>query len=61
MKAKIEASDYIQVHLDTTLENVEGFIGNFKAYMKGPDGDTELKFGTAIIASGFGEIDLTGR
>ncbi len=61
MKARIEASEYIKVHLNTTLDNVEGFVGNFKAYMKGPEGDTELDFGTAIIASGFGEIDLTGR
>ncbi len=61
MRTKIEASDYIKVHLNTTLENVEGFIGNFKAYMKSPGGDSELEFGTAIIASGFGEIDMAGK
>ena len=61
LSARIEASEYVTVHLNTTLEELEGFVGNFKVYMKGPDGDEELEFGSAIIASGFGEIDMEGK
>ncbi|MCK5037933.1 MAG: CoB--CoM heterodisulfide reductase iron-sulfur subunit A family protein, partial [Thermoplasmata archaeon] len=61
LSAKIEASEYITVHLNTTLEKVDGFVGNFKGYLKGPEGESELEFGSTILASGFGEIDMTGK
>lgn len=54
-------SDLITVHTGSVIDSVEGFIGNFKAKIKTADGEKDLEFGTVIIASGFGEIDLTGR
>jgi len=58
---KVNASEYITVFTGTTLEGVEGFIGNFKGNLKTQKGDEEVEFGTVIIASGFHEIDLTGK
>ncbi|HID73582.1 MAG TPA: CoB--CoM heterodisulfide reductase iron-sulfur subunit A family protein, partial [Thermoplasmata archaeon] len=58
---RVIASEHITVMTGSTVQAVEGFIGNFSATVGTHDGDREIEFGTAIIASGFGEIDLTGR
>jgi len=57
----VNASRNITVFTDSSLERVEGFIGNFIGTIKTPEGVKEIEFGSAVIASGFGEIDLTGR
>ena len=54
-------SEYVEVLTGSTLESVEGFIGNFEAKVSTPRGERRIKFGTAVIASGFREVDLTGR
>ena len=36
----------------TTLKDVSGYIGNFKAVLTGPEGDRELDVGTIIVAPG---------
>jgi heterodisulfide reductase subunit A len=58
---EVRASDLITVYTGSTLETVDGFIGNFKAKINTPSGEQELEFGTVIIASGFNEMDMTGR
>ena len=58
---KVDSSEYITVLKGTTIEEIEGFIGNFKAHLNIPEGAKEIEFGTVIISSGFGEVDLTGR
>ncbi len=58
---RVSESEFITVMTGSTLEDIEGFIGNFEATINTPGGEEKLEFGTAIIASGFGEIDLTGR
>jgi len=58
---KVKASEYITVLTESTIEDLEGFIGNFKAKVKTPEDEKEIEFGTAIMSSGFVEIDLTGR
>ncbi len=52
---------HITVFTDSELDSIEGFIGNFVGKIKTPDGETEIEFGTVIVATGFREIDLTGR
>lgn len=52
MVQDVENSDKIHVHLDTTLENVEGFVGNFKSTLKNGSGISTLEHGIAIIATG---------
>ncbi len=58
---KVQKSEYITVFKGSDLGDLEGFIGNFKAKIQTPDGLEEITFGTVIIATGFNEIDLTGR
>ncbi len=45
----------IDVRLNTTLEAVEGFTGNFKATLHGPKGDETVDVGAIIVASGSDE------
>ena len=48
----VEGQSNIQVHLNTELKMVEGFVGNFKATLKNETGDQELEHGVAIMATG---------
>ncbi len=58
---EVKSSDKITVKTATTLKELKGFIGNFEAVLETPGGDENLEFGTAILATGFQEIDLNGR
>ncbi len=57
---KVSTSKHIKVFTDTTLEGLDGYIGNFVASLKTPKGKKEVEFGTAVMASGFNEMDMTG-
>ncbi len=52
----IEAHDKITVHTNTTLESVEGFVGNFKSLLRTQDQNQdktlELEHGVALLATG---------
>jgi len=48
----VTAHDKITVHTNTTLENVEGFVGNFKSVLKTGDKTIELEHGVAVLATG---------
>ncbi len=48
----VEGDPNITVHLNTTLANVEGFVGNFKSSLTSSDGDKSLEHGVAILATG---------
>ena len=50
--AGIDADSRIQVHLNTELAGVEGFVGNFKTAIKNGAGQQEIVHGVAIIATG---------
>ncbi|MCK4613589.1 MAG: CoB--CoM heterodisulfide reductase iron-sulfur subunit A family protein, partial [Thermoplasmata archaeon] len=58
---KVNSSEYTTVFTGSTIGSVNGFIGNFEAVIMTPTGERNIEFGTVIIASGFSEIDLTGR
>ena len=42
----------ITVHLDTTLETVEGFVGNFKSTLATNGSEETLEYGVAVMATG---------
>jgi heterodisulfide reductase subunit A len=42
----------IQVHLNTELAKVEGFVGNFKSTLVSENAEQELEYGVAILATG---------
>jgi heterodisulfide reductase subunit A len=49
---EVHGEDNITVHLNTTVGNVEGFVGNFKTKLVGPSSDTTIAHGAAILATG---------
>lgn len=49
---EIENSDNITVHCNTLLENVEGFVGNFKSNLRTEKKIFELEHGVAVLATG---------
>ena len=54
LKEKIEAvsnNPKINVHLNTEVQNVGGYVGNFKIALSGEDSQT-IEVGTVIIATG---------
>ena len=58
---EVHEAQRITVFTGSSMESLKGFVGNFEATISTPEGPKELKFGTAIISTGFQEIDLTGR
>jgi len=49
LEAKLRANDKISVHLNTKVEDVTGFVGNFKVKVTG---DKELETGAIVVATG---------
>jgi len=48
----INSNDKIKVHLNTTIENVDGFVGNFKAKLNENGKEAFLDHGVAVMATG---------
>jgi heterodisulfide reductase subunit A len=46
----VKADERISVHLNTTVENVEGFVGNFETTLSG--GQAAVRHGVALLATG---------
>ena len=51
----------ITVMTDSNLDELEGYIGNYKGKVKQKGKKKEIEFGTIIVATGFKEIDLDGE
>ncbi len=49
---EIEANDKITVHTNTTLESVDGFVGNFKSSLQKDGKPFELEYGVSVMATG---------
>ena len=49
---EIEGNDKIQVHLDTQINHVEGFVGNFETTLSSNGDEFDLDHGVAIMATG---------
>jgi heterodisulfide reductase subunit A len=58
---KIKKNKLITVMTDSELDELEGYIGNYKGKIKQNGKKKEIEFGTIIVATGFKEIDLKGR
>jgi len=52
----VEADDRIRVHLNTTLNAVDGFVGNFKSTLSADGREETLDHGVAILATGASEL-----
>ncbi|MBW2086532.1 MAG: CoB--CoM heterodisulfide reductase iron-sulfur subunit A family protein, partial [Deltaproteobacteria bacterium] len=51
---EVKADDKIALHLGATVDNLDGFVGNFKSTLSN---GTEVTHGAAIIATGAGELE----
>jgi heterodisulfide reductase subunit A len=49
---EVESHDKIQVHLNTQIEDVEGFVGNFLTTLSSNGQEEELEHGISIMATG---------
>lgn len=58
---KVTKNKLIAVMTESELEDLEGYIGNYKGKIKQKDKEMEVEFGTIIVATGFREIDLKGK
>ncbi|MBU0732625.1 MAG: FAD-dependent oxidoreductase, partial [Proteobacteria bacterium] len=52
----VESDPKIDVRLNTHLENVEGFVGNFKTTLRSDGKDQEVEHGIAVVATGGDEF-----
>jgi heterodisulfide reductase subunit A len=57
--ADIEKNDNVQVHLNTEITEVDGFVGNFKSKLTSKDTTTELEYGVAVVATGAAALKPT--
>ncbi|MFO7688112.1 MAG: FAD-dependent oxidoreductase [Desulfobacterales bacterium] len=48
----VRQQENLQVHLNTTLKSVEGFVGNFKSLLVSNGREETLAYGVAILATG---------
>jgi len=49
---EVQKNKYIYIHLDTTLSNVDGFVGNFEAKLASNGSEEILECGVAVLATG---------
>ncbi len=49
---EVKNNDKIKLHLNCVLEDVEGFVGNFKSTLVSDENSIELDHGVAVIATG---------
>lgn len=53
LQEKLESNSLVHLHLDSTLSNVEGFVGNYTSEVTDARGDVqEIKHGAVIVATG---------
>jgi heterodisulfide reductase subunit A len=52
----VETDSHIEVHLDTELSQVEGFVGNFKTTLSRGRGSQVVEHGIAVLATGAKEF-----
>ena len=59
LAAEVEGEPRITVHRQSTLSQVQGFVGNFRTRLETPEGPREVEHGVAVIASGAREYRPT--
>jgi len=56
--ASVKTNENIHLHLDTTLDEVEGFVGNFKSTLTANGEGQTIDHGVAVIATGAAMVFL---
>jgi heterodisulfide reductase subunit A len=52
LTSEMNKNDRIHVHLNTTIKDVEGFVGNFKTILSSNGDEQSVEHGVAILATG---------
>jgi heterodisulfide reductase subunit A len=55
----LNSYDNVHVHTESTIKNVEGFLGNFKTTISEKDDEIEIEHGVVVIATGAQEYSPT--
>jgi len=58
---EVTKNKLITTMTSSELDDLEGYIGNYKGKVKQKGKKKEIEFGTIIVATGFKEIDLKGK
>jgi len=58
---RIESSDRVSIHLNTEIQEVEGYIGQFRVRLNESGEEKELGVGAIVVATGAGEMKPHGR
>ncbi len=56
MIKSVEENELIEIHLNTEIKNVDGFVGNFETHITTNNASETLKHGITIIATGASEL-----
>ena len=51
-KKKIQGHELITIHTGSTVKDIQGFVGNYRAVLQTPDGEEEFAHGAVIVAVG---------
>ncbi|MFO7859893.1 MAG: FAD-dependent oxidoreductase [Desulfosalsimonas sp.] len=57
--SQVKGHEKINLHLNTRIQNVDGFVGNFKTIMLENDQEVELEHGAAVLATGASPYEPT--
>ncbi|MFC1858319.1 FAD-dependent oxidoreductase, partial [Thermodesulfobacteriota bacterium] len=57
--SEIEREEKVYTHLNTSVKNVEGFVGNFKTTLSANDQEEVIEHGIAVMATGASESKPT--
>ncbi len=52
LRRRVDEHPLVDVHLETTLKEISGFVGNFKSVLATNGSTTEIEHGTIIVAAG---------
>ncbi|MCG6911635.1 MAG: FAD-dependent oxidoreductase, partial [Deltaproteobacteria bacterium] len=50
--ARVEKNENVHIHMETGIENVDGFVGNFTSTLSSGGKESELAYGVAVVATG---------
>jgi len=56
----VETNENIQIHLNTTVERIEGYVGNYASTLRSSNISTPIRHGVVIVATGAHESKPDG-
>lgn len=60
LEKRLHAQDGVHIHMNSALQDIDGFVGNFKTTIKKNDAEQEIQHGVIIVATGAKQLTPTG-